>query len=334
VAEKPLHVFIDTNVLLSFYAFTNDDLEQLKKLSGLIKSGDLALYLSTHSRDEFQRNREAKLSETLRQFEKVGQVAVPRFMEGYAELKDFQIAGDTLKKARNTLIQHAREEAAKNGLAADKLVNQLFLTGLIKVEASHISKAKERLLLGNPPGKSGSIGDRIHWEMLLSKVPKGATLHIVSKDGDYQSALSADRPHQFLVDEWAERMKGDLRLHDEIKPFLTKHFPEIKLSTDIEKQAAIEQLVNSGSFSSTHNAVAKLSSLKETLTFNEIVKLLQATIANNQISWIASDTDVYNFYRSIVDPVFDKLNTELQAHADKTFHIKTVAKAADEEVPF
>lgn len=40
-----LHAVIDTNVFLAFYAYTKDDVEQLRIVSELIKSGKLVLYL-------------------------------------------------------------------------------------------------------------------------------------------------------------------------------------------------------------------------------------------------------------------------------------------------
>lgn len=56
----PINLFVDTNVLLSFYAFTSDDIEQLRKLEGLIENGTLKLYVSRQVVDEFARNRETK----------------------------------------------------------------------------------------------------------------------------------------------------------------------------------------------------------------------------------------------------------------------------------
>ena len=59
------HLFIDTNVLLSFLHFTSDDLEEIRKLSALIKSGAITLLLPEQVKDEFRRNREIKLADSL-----------------------------------------------------------------------------------------------------------------------------------------------------------------------------------------------------------------------------------------------------------------------------
>jgi predicted nucleic acid-binding protein len=54
-------VFIDTNVLLSFYAFTAEDLSQLEKVVAEVKAGKLPLLITDQVRDELRRNREAGL---------------------------------------------------------------------------------------------------------------------------------------------------------------------------------------------------------------------------------------------------------------------------------
>lgn len=67
-----------------------------------------------------------------------------------------------------------------------------------------------------------------------------------------------------------------------------------------EKEAAIEELVDSGSFATTHAAVAKLQPLRATLNKSDVERLLTAAIDNNQIHWIASDSDVYAFFTALL----------------------------------
>ena len=40
------HLFIDTNVLLNFYAFSNDDLQELEKLIRILKTKVVKLYIT------------------------------------------------------------------------------------------------------------------------------------------------------------------------------------------------------------------------------------------------------------------------------------------------
>jgi predicted nucleic acid-binding protein len=57
-AKLKVHLFIDTNIFLSFYAYASDDVEELRKLTKLISTDQLKLYLTEQVRDEFYRNRE------------------------------------------------------------------------------------------------------------------------------------------------------------------------------------------------------------------------------------------------------------------------------------
>ena len=60
-----MFVFIDTNVLLSFYRFTSDDLDELRKLTEAIKVGAITFALPEQVKQEFWRNRESKIAEAL-----------------------------------------------------------------------------------------------------------------------------------------------------------------------------------------------------------------------------------------------------------------------------
>jgi predicted nucleic acid-binding protein len=335
--QEALHLFIDTNVLLSFYAFSNDDLEQLRKLVALTKNGNLVLYTTIQVQDEFSRNREVKLSESVRQFERaVMNFGIPRFMEGYEEIKTFEESAKTLAKARDALVVRAKKEAEERSLAADVLVAEIMasLQPFKPTDALMIA-AHRRMLRGNPPGKSGKIGDQLNWELLLANVPNGKELHIVSKDGDFESPLNT-RPLQFLIDEWKARKAGTLCLHNELKPFLTSKFPHIKFAVDVDKQNKIDALVYSGNFQATHAAISQLYPYIDAFTRDDVVRLAEAAAQNSQINWITSDEDVYNFYRKILPPHFKHLSPEYQVELDDSFHItkpKPPLEAPD-DLPF
>jgi hypothetical protein len=72
------------------------------------------------------------------------------------------------------------------------------------------------------------------------------------------------------------------------------------ISANPEKTAAMGDLITSGSFSDTHSAVAKLEELRSTLSTEDVEKLLNAALTNNQISWIASDSDVFAFFTAVL----------------------------------
>jgi predicted nucleic acid-binding protein len=76
--------------------------------------------------------------------------------------------------------------------------------------------------------------------------------------------------------------------------------PPTVVSPNPEKTTAMEDLIKSTSFSGTHSAVAKLEELRSTLSTDDVEKLLSAALANNQISWIASDSDVFAFFTAVL----------------------------------
>jgi predicted nucleic acid-binding protein len=251
-----VHLFIDTNILLSFYAYTNDDIEELRKLTKLITTKQLKLYLTEQVRDEFYRNRDAKLKESLRTFQAPSVPAgVPRFMETYPCIKEYRRALETLSKARDAAIQQAKKEAEDRSIAADTLFADISTVAkIIPTTDKVFEAATRRMNIGNPPGKPNSLGDRINWEILLDKVPDETDLHLISKDGDFGSPL-LDGPNSYLVDEWRTKKHCNLALHDQLKPFLAQHFPQIKLAIDVEKRVAIDRLINSASFAGTHSVL-------------------------------------------------------------------------------
>ncbi|WP_432644191.1 PIN domain-containing protein [Limimaricola cinnabarinus] len=57
-----MHLFIDTNVYLEFFRFTNEKLEELRKLAALVKEQQITLLASSQLRDEYYRNREKVLN--------------------------------------------------------------------------------------------------------------------------------------------------------------------------------------------------------------------------------------------------------------------------------
>ena len=50
-----INLFIDTNIFLSFYHLTSEDLEELKKLFVLIDKNEIQLFLPTQVRNELER---------------------------------------------------------------------------------------------------------------------------------------------------------------------------------------------------------------------------------------------------------------------------------------
>ena len=291
------HLFIDTNVLLNFYAFSKDDLKELEKLVNILKTKVVRLHLTQQVVDEFYRNRDAKLSESFDTFRPLGNSGCPSFMASMPEYKDFKESLNACKIARNVLVEKARAQADARELQADQLVARIVEQAeVIPVDNAAYASAERRARLGNPPGKSPStIGDELNWELLLARVPQRSDLHVITKDGDYASKLDPTRPKVFLADEWKKVKEGTLYLHEQISVFFKANYPDQDFSLDIEKRESINALISSPNFASTHAAIASLNSYVPFFTKEEAEELVQGALANDQVTWIASDDDVKAF---------------------------------------
>ena len=63
-----MNLYIDTNIFLSFYHLSSDDLEELNKLTVLLDQNRLTLYLPKQVVDEFRRNRDSKIADAVNKF--------------------------------------------------------------------------------------------------------------------------------------------------------------------------------------------------------------------------------------------------------------------------
>lgn len=258
--KKGTHLFIDTNVLLNFYAFSNDDLNELEKLVDILKTKVIKLYITQQVVDEFYRNRDAKLASSFDTFRPFGNSGCPRFMTSLPEYQAYKKALSAFDSARKTLIEKAKVQAETRELLADQLFKRIVdQAQIISVDEKAYAAAEKRARLGNPPGKTGpTIGDELNWELLLAKVPNGSDLHIITKDSDYASKLNPTQAKVFLTDEWENTKKGTLYIHEQISLFFKANYPDESFSLEIEKRASIDALIGSGNFVSTHSAVASL----------------------------------------------------------------------------
>ena len=73
-------LFIDTNILLSFYHLSSDDLEELRKLIALIDTGQITLVVTEQVKDEFFRNRGAKIADAMKELYKARYAPASRLL--------------------------------------------------------------------------------------------------------------------------------------------------------------------------------------------------------------------------------------------------------------
>lgn len=71
----------------------------------------------------------------------------------------------------------------------------------------------------------------------------------------------------------------------------------------------INRLVNSGTFSETHQAIYNLRAI-EGYTLPQIELITDAFLQNNQLNWIASDPDVSGFISMIIHQYSDQISAD------------------------
>ncbi len=304
-------LFIDTNVLLSFYHLTSEDIEELKKLVALVDKKEIDLIVPKQIEDEFWRNRGAKIADAMKKLKEAKfNASFPAFSKDYDEYAEIR---SLLKKADSlhaTLVSKINDDAKSMSLKADEIVKGLFAKATKPAfKDEHYLEALKRVRLGNPPGKNDSVGDALNWETLLVAVPDWTDLHLVSEDKDYRSVLSEGAFDEFLRSEWKTKKDSDLHYYSKISDFFKECFPEIKIASQIESEFAIANLSKSGSFASTHAYIAELDKFDQ-FTPEQVERLVKIPAQNSQVGWIIGDPDVHAFYSKLQDRYSKALKKE------------------------
>lgn len=331
-----MHLFIDTNIFLSFYHLTSDDLEELRKLTVLLEEKKITLYLTDQVIFEFRRNREAKIADALKGLkEQRLSLQFPQICKDYPELRKPQ---KIYEECHATLLEKVSSDAAQATLKADAIINELFGKATrIETSSEFVEKAKHRFNVGNPPGKDGSLGDAISWEALLECVPATVDLHFITDDRDYVSVLDENRFKEFLLQEWTESGHGKIVFYRRLASFFKDHFPQIKLASELEKELAIRALATSASFSETHSAVARLAKYTQ-FTGAQVNDIVRAAVSNSQVSWIIEDADIHKFLSGVI--VGHEKDVDVDNHSELLRLLKIKVKETAEakvdydDVPF
>lgn len=298
-----MHVFIDTNILLNFFHFAKDELDALNNVFASHEHGAAKVHLTQQVCDEFKRNRENKIRDALKRFREIKFSAqLPSFMKGYEEYDTIRKLSTDLQSLMKTIAEKVNADIVAKRLLADRLIAEIFSrASIIETTPEVFSAASMRLAIGNPPGKSGSIGDAINWTILLQKVPDGEPLHIISEDGDFYSSLNEAVAHPFIEEEWLTRKRSSLYVYRTLSAFMKLHFDGVAFPFDRTKDALIDDLLTSGSFSHTHQLVSKLEAFSY-FSLNEVERILGAAVENDQFGLIVTDHDVSDFLNRIAVP--------------------------------
>ncbi|MEK7619946.1 MAG: PIN domain-containing protein [Patescibacteria group bacterium] len=316
-----LHVFIDTNIYLSFYHYTDDDLEALKKLVTALDQRGIVLYLPDHARSEFRRNRETKIADAIREFQLRNTVSkFPQLVQLDANHTALSVAAREFSKLISKAVQNIREEAAQDGLKADKTLEEIFSKAIVLETATIIDKAVRRMDLGHPPGKNNSYGDAICWLSLLANVPQKEDLYLISKDSDYRSPLHDGEILDCLKDEWKIKKNSQVYLYPDLSQFFRDKYPNIQLADELARSLAIDGFANTRNFETTHKSVAVLSKFSE-FTDDELRSMLQAAIQNNQIHWVHDDQDVNEFVKFLYNRGVQLLSDEERKAIEQLYQV-------------
>ena len=330
-----MNVFIDTNVFLSFYHLTNDDLEELRKLKVLLEKGNVTLHLPGQTVDEYRRNRETKIADALKRLkEQKLNLQFPVLCKDYGEYGSLRELQKEFEKQHSSLVGKISTDIESNSLKADQVIQELFEKAeAIEITEQLIAKAHLRMSVGNPPGKKGSLGDAINWEALLENVSDEEDLYLIADDRDYFSVLDENKPKEFLIHEWKEKKNADVIFYRRLAPFFKEHYPDIKLASELEKEMAVQQLVGSRAFVTTHSAIAKLGGF-ENFSQSQVSEIVDSALTNNQVSWILGDQDVFEFMTKFAAEYKDKIEEEAYEQLMQSLKEHEPEEDEDDDFPF
>jgi hypothetical protein len=329
-----MKLFIDTNIFLSFYHLTSEDLEELRKLAVLLDQKKVTLYVTDQVRAEFSRNRENKIADAVKRLtDQRLNLQFPQLCKDYAEYNELRELQRSYESAHSSLLEKIGRDVAEQTLKADKTIQELFTKAtIIETTDTLVERARLRIQVGNPPGKEGSLGDAISWEALLSEVSEKDELFFITDDRDYVSVLNENEFNGFLLGEWTQRKGGRIGFYRRLSSFFKDKFPDIKLATELEKELLIRDLANSPNFSQTHNIISKLSKFTE-FTAAQLSEIIQAALSNSQVSYIMGDSDVYAFLKSVMNGREKNIEPEIWREFQKQM-ARAAPEDSDDPIPF
>jgi predicted nucleic acid-binding protein len=296
-----MQLFIDTNILLSFYSLNQEDLAELNKLIEAIDRQQITLLLTEQLIDEFNRNREQRIDGAIKSLR--NQTFNPQFPQLCEDYSEVELLRDSLKHYEQihvTLINKIIADIKAKDLKADRIVRSLFSSGKkLVANLDILDRARFRMGVGNPPGKNNSLGDAINWECLLDNTPAGEDLYFITGDKDFASALNEDEFSDFLLNEWHDKKQTKINFYKRLSGFCKEQFPDIAIASVRDKEFLIKDLVNSQSIADTQKAIAKLSYYQE-FTAAQVNTIVAAAISNRQVGWSIEDDNVRDFLSSVV----------------------------------
>lgn len=300
-----------------------------------MQQGKAKLYLPEQVIQEFHRNRDNKIADALKQLrEQKLDLRFPQFSKEYDEFENLRKLQRDYSKLHADLIKKAVEDIKSESLKADKVIRDLFKNAISIPDDKSINElAQNRMAIGNPPGKNGSLGDALNWEALLKNIPNGENLYFLTDDKDYASPIDGNVFNTYLSREWKNNKKSEILFYKSLSEFFKEHFPDISLTSETEKDIEIQKLADSSSFVETHAIISKLDKFSD-FTVSQVNAIIDAALTNNQLYWIINDEDVTKFLLKVISGKEAKLNpvslNELYGMMDDI----SQSEMPDDEFPF
>lgn len=313
-----MDVFIDTNILTSLYRLSNEDLENFKKIYVLLESKEINILLTEQVRNEFFRIRDDIIYDAINKFKEQSlKLSVPAIFKAdseYQALVDFK---DSYNKHHQNILKKIEKENRDNSFKADEVVQHIVeKSTCLEITDDILNKAKRRKELGNPPGKKNSLGDQINWEILLLNDNQSNDLYLISADGDF-FYKNTNIIKSFLKREWENNKATKIFGYRTLSDFFVDKYSNIKLASELNQELLISRLVNSTSFSETHQAIYNLRTVVEAFTPPQIELITDAFLQNNQLNWIASDPDVSGFISMLIHQYRDQITDNKLSNLNK-----------------
>ena len=295
-----VYVFIDTNVYLKFYKFSKETISKLNELKDEVEKGNIILIINEQLKSEFYANRENSIKETYKNikefvsFKKIGNC--PYTHDSLNKIKNSM---DVILKEQEKTLKSFLDDAEAYKLEADKIIEFLFMNGKeLNLDKKILEKSKIRVLRRMPPGKEGSHGDAIHWELLKDRLEDDKDLYIISNDGDFKSTLFPNKLNPILEKEWGSRDKK-CYIFDHITEFLKHINKNSKINQeDIENESLtlnedLHKIIVDGFINMVKND--EFTGISESIKeFNNLTNFYNNSGISESIKQINNLTNFYN----------------------------------------
>lgn len=332
-------LFLDTKTYLSFYHLTSDDLNELNKLLLLINNGKIKLYLPEQTINEFVRNRDTKITDTIKGFDgKRLNNVFPQIIKDY-EVEYMEIH-DAIKKYetnKQLIIRKLKGDVNNKKLKADLIIEELFKSATkIDTTDSIITSAKKRFDLGNPPGNNKTYGDAINWESILSVVEEFDNFFFISEDKDYYSEFDNEIFNAFLLKEWNNiNISTNFKCYKSLSRFLKDNYLNINNVDETKKEEIIHESSNFGFFDITDKELEELKGFPE-FTGKQLYDNIDASIPNNERPGITEDEiqKMKDFLKDVDGKIKGSNQDIIEEYAKTMLMLSSLKVEHDDDLPF